>query len=212
MISALTTNLTRFFREPHHFDHLKAHVLPPLIARLRKGGRVRLWSAGCSNGAEPYSIALCLLELMPEAADYDVRVLATDIDDRMIEYGRAGAYDAEQARSIPAALRDRWMGRHADKAGADWRAGPELQRLVAFRELNLVGAWPMRGRFDAIFCRNVVIYFDESTQAEMWSRFADRLEPGGRLYIGHSERVAGAAEQRFESDGVTTYRVAEGGR
>ena len=212
MLSALTTNLTRFFREPHHFEHLKAKVLPPLAAAARRGGRVRLWSAACSNGAEAYSIAMTLLSVMPDALEHDVRVLATDIDVKMIEACRRGLYEPEQVRDAPAALRDRWMRRvQADGAEA-WEASEDLRELIAFRELNLIGAWPMRGRFDAVFCRNVAIYFDEPTQTELWRRLSEQLAPGGRLYIGHSERVGGEALGRLVSEGVTTYALAGGAR
>lgn len=210
MLSALTTNLTRFFREPHHFEHLRTQVLPSLVAALRKGGKARIWSAACSNGAEPYSIAMTLLSVMPDAPDYDVKVLATDIDFRMIEAGRCGVYEAEQVRDTPRELRDRWMVPGKEDGGSVWEAGDAMRELVAFRELNLIGTWPMRGRFDAIFCRNVAIYFDESTQNEIWRRFTGHLAPGAPLYIGHSERVGGEALKRLRTEGVTTY-VLDGG-
>lgn len=209
MLAALTTNVTRFFREPHHFEHLKTYVLPALAQRARARGRVRIWSAGCSSGQEPFSIALTVLDALPEAASLDFRILATDIDPNMVAAGRAAVYSDEAVRPVPAPLRDRWMVRVRDDSGrAAWGAGEEMRRLVAFRELNLMARWPMKGRFDAIFCRNVVIYFDEPTQARMWSRFAPLLNPGGQLYVGHSERVTGA--DLFEPDGLTTYRVKAG--
>lgn len=210
MLAALTTNVTRFFREPHHFEHLKTNVLPELVARARAGGRVRIWSAGCSSGQEPYSIALSVLDMLPEAAQYDFRILATDIDPNMIATGRAAVYSDEIAQPIPALLRDRWMVRVRDGARQAWGAGEAMRALVAFRELNLMAKWPMRGRFDVIFCRNVVIYFDEPTQARIWSRFAPLLNPGGRLYVGHSERVADPTH--FESDGLTSYRLKDASR
>lgn len=210
MLAALTTNVTRFFREPHHFEHLKTKLLPELTARARARGRVRIWSAGCSTGQEPYSIALTVLDMLPDAAQHDVRVLATDIDPNVVATGRAAVYSDEAVQPVPAALRDRWMVRVRDGARDAWGAGEEMRRLVSFRELNLMGNWPMKGRFDAIFCRNVVIYFDEPTQARIWSRFAPLLNPGGRLYVGHSERVTDA--ERFETDGLTTYRLKDGAR
>lgn len=210
MLAALTTNVTRFFREPHHFEHLRSRVLPELAQRARARGRVRIWSAGCSTGQEPYSIALTVLEALPEAAALDLRILATDIDPNVVATGRAAVYSDEAVQPVPAALRDRWMVRVRDGGREAWGAGEEMRRLVAFRELNLMGNWPMKGRFDAIFCRNVVIYFDEPTQARMWSRFAPLLNPGGRLYVGHSERVTDM--DRFETDGLTTYRLKGGAR
>lgn len=210
MLASLTTNVTRYFREPHHFDHLRTKVLPDLVARARAGGRVRIWSAGCSTGQEPYTIALTVLGAMPEAADRDVRILATDIDPNVVATGRAAVYSDEAVQPVPKPLRDRWMVRVKDGARDAWGCGEEMRRLVSFRELNLMGNWPMKGRFDVIFCRNVVIYFDEPTQARIWSRFAPLLNPGGRLYVGHSERVSDMT--KFETDGLTTYRLKDGVR
>ena len=208
MLAALTTNVTRYFREPHHFEHLKAKVLPSLITQAKARGRVRFWSAGCSTGQEPYSIALTILEMMPDAANYDIRILATDIDPNVVATGRAAVYSEEAVQPVPSALRDRWMVRVRDGNREAWGAGEEMRRLVSFRELNLMGNWPMKGRFDTIFCRNVVIYFDEATQSRMWKRFAPLLNPGGRLYVGHSERVT--EMDKFDTDGLTTYRVKDG--
>ena len=204
MLRALTTNVTRFFRESHHFDHLRTTVLPPLLAAARAGKRVRLWSAACSNGQEPYSIGLTILGLLPDAADLDLRVLATDIDTDMVALGQAGRYDEDTLSPVPAPLRSRWFRPARDGDGME--AGPELRRLVQFRELNLIGAWPMRGGFDAIMCRNVAIYFDAETQALVWSRFAPLLAPGTHLYIGHSERLSGPAAAGFVPAGTTIYR------
>jgi chemotaxis protein methyltransferase CheR len=202
MLAALTTNVTRFFREPHHFEHLRTQVLPPLLAAAQKGGRVRIWSAACSSGQEPYSIALTILGLLPDACRYDVKVLATDIDPNMVATGKAGRYSDDLLSAVPAALRQRWLRPCPD----GMEVGDEMRRLVGFRELNLIGDWPMRGPFDAILCRNVVIYFAEDTQARIWSRFAPLLAPAGYLYIGHSERLSGPAAPGFETVGITTYR------
>jgi len=209
MLAALTTNVTRFFREPHHFDHLLKHVIEPAVGRVRAGGRLRIWSAGCSTGQEPYSIALTILAALPEAADFDVKILATDIDPNVIATAKAGVYAESLVEAIPAQVRSRWLER--EKADRDlWRVGEKARRLVAFRELNLMGAWPMKGPFDAIFCRNVVIYFDEAAQERIWARYAELMAPGGRLYVGHSERVT-ATDIGFESDGLTSYAYRPGG-
>ncbi len=210
MLSALTTNVTRFFREPHHFEHLSAHVLPPLLESARRGGRVRLWSAACSTGPEPYSMALAVLGLEPNAASLDIRILASDIDPRVVEEGRRGVYPAAALVEAPAALRKRYFTGLGGDERRGLQASEELRRLVVFRTLNLNGGWPMAGKFHVIFCRNVVIYFDEQTQQAVWSKFAGKLERGGVLYIGHSERVTGPAAARFVSDGVTAYRLKEG--
>ena len=208
MLSALTTNVTRFFREPHHFDHLRAQVLPPMLEAARRGGRVRLWSAACSTGQEPYSIALTLLSLEPNAASLDVKILATDIDPRVVAEAQRGVYPESALAEVPADLRRRYF----EPTQQGWQAVEAMRRLIAFRTLNLNADWPMAGKFGAIFCRNVVIYFDEPTQQAVWSRFADKLEPNGWLYIGHSERVTGPATARFVSEGVTAYRLKSGGR
>jgi chemotaxis protein methyltransferase CheR len=212
MLSALTTNVTRFFREPHHFEHLKTLVLPPLLDAARRGARARLWSAACSSGQEPYSMALTVLSLDPNAAALDVKILATDIDPRVVAEGRRGAYVEAALADVPPVLRKRYFVCAPDKRRQEWVVADELKRLVSFRTLNLNADWPMPGKFAAIFCRNVVIYFDEPTQQKVWSKFAAKLEPNGWLYIGHSERVTGPAAARLVSDGVTTYRLSGGGR
>lgn len=209
MLSALTTNLTRFFREPHHFRDLRERVLPALLPGLRQGGRVRVWSAGCSNGAEPYSIAMTLLDAVPSILDYNLRILATDIDFRMVEAGREGVYDAEQVKDAPRQLVSRWMVPMRDESGPTFSAGEEMRKLVSFRELNLIGDWPMKGGFDVIFCRNVAIYFDEETQSGIWAHFVQKLVPGGQLYIGHSERIVGPAQALLRNVGVTAYQLTK---
>ena len=206
MTAALTTNVTRFYREPHHFDHLREVVMPQLAARARAGGRVRLWSAACSNGQEPYSMALTVLDKLPEAADLDVKILATDIDPNMVADGKTGIYSEELLAPVPASGRRRFQPVQ-DRPGY-YAADDTLRRLVTFKELNLIGDWPMRGTFDVIFCRNVVIYFNDATQEKIWARFAPILNPGGMLYIGHSERVAGHASNQFQTCGLTTYKRA----
>ena len=204
MMAALTTNVTRYFREPHHFDHLRDVVMPKLVDRARRGGQIRLWSAACSNGQEPYSMAITVLQALPEAANLDVKILATDIDPNMVAEGRAGIYREDAITPVPLDLRRKWFKK---AAGGAWEVADELRTLVSFKELNLIGDWPMKGKFDVIFCRNVVIYFDEPTQERIWSRFAPLLEPGGTLYIGHSERVSGPGASLFETTGLTTYSV-----
>jgi chemotaxis protein methyltransferase CheR len=203
MIAALTTNVTRFFREPHHFEHLKERLLAPLAEEIRKGRRVRIWSAGCSSGQEPYSIALSVLAVMPDIRSFDLRILATDINRHVLETARHGSYHAEETASVPLELRRAWM---EPEEGGSLRLDAAARGLVSFRPLNLIGAWPMNGPFDAVFCRNVVIYFDERTQMRLMNRIAALLRPGGFLYLGHSERVVGPAEALFRPDGTTTYQ------
>jgi len=212
MLAALTTNVTRFFREPHHFEHLKTRVLPPLVRESQHGGRIRIWSAACSTGQEPYSAALTILSVWPEAARHDVRVLATDIDPYVIETGRAGVYAESLLEGVPTELRRRFFEAVTIEGKPHWRACEALRGMVSFRPLNLIENWPMRGTFDAIFCRNVVIYFDEPTQQRLWEAFTPRLSPNGALYIGHSERVSGPAAERLVNDGISTYRLQGGSR
>lgn len=204
MLSALTTNVTHFFREMHHFDLLRTTILPPLLAAARKGARVRLWSAGCSSGQEPYSLALTLLSLLPEASRYDIRILATDVDQQVIARAREAVYPAAERDSIPEPM----LSQFAEKTAEGFRMGDAARALVSFAPLNLMGDWPMRGPFDLIFCRNVAIYFDAPTQERLWQRFGTLMRPGAYLLIGHSERVTGLAEALLENVGITAYRLA----
>ena len=216
MLTALTTNMTRFFREPHHFEHLAKKVLPPLIEAVRRGGRLRLWSAACSSGEEPYSIALTLLSLMPDAANYDIKVLATDIDPNVLAKGKEGVYTSEALDPVSVQMRARWFVSVCEGGGQDaavvvYRVAPELKALVSFRQLNLFATWPMAGLFQAIFCRNVAIYFEKAAQEELWRRFAAKLTQGGVFYLGHSERITGPASKLLDLEGITTYRAQRGG-
>ncbi|ORE94840.1 CheR-type MCP methyltransferase [Aurantimonas sp. 22II-16-19i] len=213
MLASLTTNVTHFFREMHHFDYLRDVLLPPLLADAKRGGRVRIWSAGCSIGHEPYSIAMTILQVLPNAAEYDVRILASDIDPNVVATGRAGIYAASALESVPTDLRRKWFRPSVGESHGSGQAtemlyevADPLRDLVAFRELNLNGEWPMRGQFDAIFCRNVTIYFDQPTREKVWKRFTERLLPNGVLFIGHSERVTGPALEVVEFSGNTSYR------
>jgi chemotaxis protein methyltransferase CheR len=182
---------------------LKSHIL---AQRGAGGGRLRLWSAACSTGQEPYSIAITLLSVWPETAVREVRILATDIDRTVLATAEAGVYAQEQLDGVNPELRRRFFEPQAgDKTR--WRVSDAVRRLVTFRQLNLLESWPMQGQFQAIFCRNVVIYFDEPTQQEVWRKFVPRLAPEGALYIGHSERVTGPAAEHMRSDGVSTYRL-----
>jgi chemotaxis protein methyltransferase CheR len=202
MIAALTTNVTRFFREPHHFDHLRAKLVAPRASAIRGGARLRIWSAGCSSGQEPYSIALTILSQMPDVRSFDVKILATDINPHVLETARRGIYPAEEVAGVPLDQRRAWM----EAAGnGTMKLDDAVRGLVNFKKLNLMGAWPMRGPFDAVFCRNVLIYFDEKTQTRLLNRVTSLLRPGGYLYLGHSERLVGPAEAMFKADGTTSY-------
>ena len=207
MLSHLTTYFTLFFRENHHFEHLRDEVLPGLIARAKSGGRVRIWSAACSDGQEPYSIALTVLSMVPNITDYDFRILATDIDPKILALARAGIYDETALETVTPAMRKQFF-REVDVGGRrKYQVDDRVKKLITFNELNLMAQWPFKGHFDVIFCRNVVIYFDEPTQVKIWSRFASLLPEGGHLYIGHSERVSGDPKNLFDNIGITTYRL-----
>ncbi|WP_223478919.1 CheR family methyltransferase [Oricola indica] len=201
LISAITTNVTNFFREPHHFEHLQRDVMPDLASRLSHGESVRLWSAGCSDGREPYTIAATVLQAFPDAARHNLKILASDIDHNSLEKAKQGRYSAEMVSRMPPAVRDRYFRRAGDEA----EAGPQLRELIAFRYLNLLADWPFKQKFDVIFCRNVLIYFEQDLQARIFTRFCSVLKPGGYLYIGHSERVSGPVSKDLRQIGITSY-------
>ncbi|MGI3171494.1 CheR family methyltransferase [Pseudooceanicola sp. C21-150M6] len=203
MISALTTNVSHFFREQHHFDSFLKDVLPDLATRAKSGQPIRIWSAGCSSGQEPYSIAMTILSHAPEIASLDALILATDIDTKILEAAKSAKYSEQQISGIP----EQYLNSFADKRTAGgYTMKEQVRRLVRFKELNLLREWPMKGKFDAIFCRNVVIYFDTQTQSKLWPRFHEALRPNGWLYLGHSERISDEHLKRFQTVGVTAYR------
>ena len=201
--NAITTNLTFFFREGHHFQYLSSTVLPMLQKQNAASRRIRIWSAGCSTGEEPYSIACCVLETLGSLRDWDIRILATDLDSKVLAYGQAGIYPADRLDKVDKARRERWFVPQA--GGAQWSARDELRRLISFKRLNLMEQWPLKGPFDVIFCRNVVIYFDKPTQRVVFGRMAELQRPGGHLFIGHSESLFNVCEQ-YQLIGQTTYR------
>lgn len=210
MVVALTTNHTHFFREDHHFDHLRQAVLPQLQARARSGAPIRIWSAGCSSGEEVYTIAMCLAGEGPSSAAWlrqgDVKLLATDIAPHVVDSVSRGVYSAATVEPIPNAYRNRWMRPEGD----GFAVVDELRELVTARVLNLFDRWPMRQQYDVIFCRNVMIYFDDKAKTELEARFVDMLAPGGHLYIGHSERLMGPAATAMEPVGQTIYVKTDG--
>lgn len=206
MVNLLTTNHTYFFREEHHYDHFITSMRPDLIAKAMRGEPVRIWSAGCSSGEEVYSLGMALLgesrgEGMRIAAK-DVRFLASDLADHAIETARAATYSNNALATVPADLRKHWTTRLGDEVVIS----PTIQNLIRFRSLNLLHQWPFKGMFDAIFCRNVMIYFDAATKEQLLLRFAQQLAPSGYLYIGHSERLSGPAEDYLTAVGKTIYQ------
>lgn len=186
MVDALTTNKTSFLREHAHFDFLRTTVVPSL------GRTARIWSAGCSSGEEAYTLAMLLLDANEPNLTRDIRVLGTDISNRVLITANAGTYSADIMRDVPAEWQRRYWA-DVDGASTARTAKPLLRRAVAFARLNLIGHWPMRGPFDAIFCRNVMIYFDKQTQQQLVERFHELLRPDGHLFVGHSESLTGTA-------------------
>ena len=204
-INAITTNLTAFFRENHHFEYLAGRLLPVLMAEMGNDRRIRVWSAGCSTGEEPYSIAMTLREALPAGRGWDVRILATDLDSNVLETAAAGIYTLERVQGLSKQRLRRWFRRgRGDKSGLV-KVVPELQEMISFRQLNLMHEWPLRGPIDLIFCRIVVIYFAKETQRRLFDRYANLLRDNGHLFIGHSESLFKVTD-RFESLGNTIYR------
>ncbi len=201
-INALSTNHTKFFREQHHFEHFSSHVVAPFVAANKSGGRLRIWSAGCSSGEEPHTIALILNAEINNTAVRDVRILATDIDTDVLRRASLGVFAAEAVEAVPPKYRGPLSKVQDDDKVAIDRA---VCSLITFGHLNLMNEWPVRGPFDAIFCRNVMIYFDQATKAKLVERFTDLLRIGGWLYIGHSESLIGS-HPRLKLSGRTIYR------
>ena len=186
MIESLTTNKTSFFRENPHFEFMRTTILPPLIKR---GSGVRIWSAGCSSGEEPYSIAILLNEELPYLFRNKLRVLATDISALILEKARKGEYEKESLMDVPVPLREKYFTPVLSGPVPEYRVKDAIKDMVRFANLNLMAAWPMKGNFDLIFCRNVMIYFDHETQQNLVRRFYDMLAPGGYFFVGHSESL-----------------------
>lgn len=206
-INAISTNLTKFFREAHHFDHFRTHVAVPFVqdAHGKVGRRLRVWSAGCSTGEEPYTIAVVLKREIRDIDRHDVRILATDIDTEVIGKGARGEYPANSIDEVPKTYREFFQPVGGDRTSENVMVGRDIRSLVIFRRLNLMESWPFTGNFDAIFCRNVMIYFDGPTKTALVERFTQKLKPGGWLYIGHSESLIGS-HPGLRLIGRTTYR------
>jgi chemotaxis protein methyltransferase CheR len=196
MLDAISTNLTHFFREPKHFDLLQNRIIPNLLVRRQDNRRIRIWSAGCSSGEEPYSIAITLNEMAGDLADWDVGILATDLSGEMIKAARAGLYRPEQLRETSARRIQQNFTPCRHRSSPHYRINVPLRRTVQFCRLNLMDRWPMKGPFDVIFCRNVMIYFDKPTQHRLIERFWEMLAPEGVLFIGHAESLA-SVRRRF---------------
>jgi len=193
-LDSISTNLTYFFRESQHFDFMDKVALPELIEKKRKDrdSRIRIWSAGCSTGEEPYSLAMCVLTQLSDIRRWDFKILATDISTRVLETACRGIYSEDKVSKVPPALRQAHFQRIIGGNGKpDYQIAPHIKRIVTFHRLNLKDLYPFKGLFDFIFCRNVMIYFDKKTQEEIVNRMAGFLNVGGYLCIGHSESLTG---------------------
>ncbi len=205
LINALTTNVTSFFRENHHFEALSSYMIPEALKRNQTSRRLRIWSAGCSTGEEPYCIAMVLSECLPSGIRWDAKILATDIDSEVINTAQQGIYPSDRLSAVSEARLRRCFRKGVGTHSGQAMIQPDVARLITFRTLNLQNNWPMQGPFDVIFCRNVMIYFDQPTREKLVMRFAGLLAPGGYLCLGHSESIhAGTAP--FRLVGKTIYR------
>lgn len=205
MLDCLSTNFTSFFREQKHFDYLKAHLLPELTDRKQGHKKLRFWSAGCSSGEEPYSIAITLLEELENPMGWNIKILATDLSSKVLRAASSGIYEQARVASIPPPV----MKKYFLKGERRWenfvKVRDEVKELVEFKRLNLMEPFYFPEPFHCIFCRNVMIYFDKKTQAALVDRFYENLAPGGFLFIGHSESLSGI-EHRLRYLTPAVYR------
>ncbi len=204
-INAITTNLTSFFRENHHFQYIKSTLMPELMKQKAYDRRIRIWSAGCSTGEEPYSIAMTMRECLPMDSTWDIKILATDLDSNVVAKASSGVYEQERVNGISPERLRRFFKQGKGAHEGMVRVRDELQEMITFKQLNLMHEWPMKGPFDFMFCRNVVIYFDKPTKQVLFDRYANILVEKGHLFIGHSETLFKLSD-RFDSLGNTIYR------
>ncbi|MEN6308355.1 MAG: protein-glutamate O-methyltransferase CheR [Anaerohalosphaeraceae bacterium] len=206
LTDAISTNLTSFFRESQHFDFVSQTLIPELAAKKTgRAQKIRCWSAGCSSGEEPYTIAITLLESLHQSSDWDIKILATDISSRVLQRASEGIYDAERVAPVPAAAKNRYLSKVRCNGQHLFQVNPILQKMIVFKYLNLMEPWPFKGPMDFIFCRNVMIYFDKPTQQKLVNRYWDVLEHGGYLFTGHSESLTGITH-KFRYVQPTIYR------
>ena len=201
----ITTNLTSFFRENHHFEYLRKEIIPVLKKQNAASKKIRIWSAGCSTGEEPYSIAMVLREAIPHLGQWDARILATDLDTTCLEKAKLGKYSEKNVEGIANSQLRRWFTKRSEDDEVVVKVKPELQSLIAFRHLNLMHRWPFSGLFDVIFCRNVMIYFDKPTQGTLIKKFSQHQKSEDTLIIGHSENIT-AVTNDYSLSGQTIYK------
>ena len=207
LINAITTNLTKFFREPYHFEHLKKQALPEIAKPSRdEKPQIKIWSAGCSSGEEPYSVAMTVIAARQEIrGNWEAEILASDLDTATLQKAKAGVYPQACLTDVPQFMRQRFFQPPLKGNSGEAEVTSAVKDLISFQHLNLLGPWSMSGRYDVIFCRNVMIYFDAKTKAALIERFHARLKPGGWLYIGHSESLLDH-QKLFKLCGRTIYQ------
>lgn len=206
MINVVTTNKTDFFREPAHFDYLVKTALPTLLEQRSERAKLRFWSAGCSTGEEPYTLLMVLAEFAEEQPGFEYSLLASDIDTQVIEKARAAVYSEDRVDTIPLRLKKKYLLKSRDKTRSLVRIVPELRSRVQFRRINFMDDnFGITEQLDVIFCRNVIIYFDQATQERLMNKFYRNLAPGGYLFLGHSETLNGL-DTPFRSVAATVYR------
>lgn len=203
--NAVTTNLTSFFRERHHFDYLREQLLKPRAADKRASRRIRIWCSAVSTGEEAWSVAMTVADAIPDWTEWDIRILGTDLDTAVLRKAQSGTYSLDRVRHLTPTLLERHFVRQGQGEAARYRVNPGLASMVDFRELNLTRPLPMRGPLDAIFCRNVIIYFDKDTQRELFERLAPLQRPGDLLFLGHSEGLFKVSDD-WTLMGRTVYR------
>jgi len=193
LIDVVTTNTTSFFREPKHFEFLSANVLPRWLAQHGSSRPLSIWSAGCSAGMEPYTLAIVLSEFKEQNPGFRFSILATDISNTVLQQAMRGVYNMDQVETISHNLKRKYLLKSKDKTKRLVRVVKDLRDLVSFRRLNFMENFSFREKMDIIFCRNVIIYFDRPTQEVLLKKFCNNLRDGGNLFIGHSESLAGMA-------------------
>ena len=207
MLDCICTYETHFFREPRQFEFLERRVVPEWTARAAAGAprRIRAWSAGCSTGEEPYSLAMVLLAHFPPSAGWSVEILASDLSSRALERARAGLWTIDKASEIPHPYLKAFMLRGRGSQEGLMKAGPEIRSLLRFQRVNLAEErYPVAGPFDLVFCRNVLIYFDPPGKTRVVERLLEQIAPGGYLFLGHAESLTGLSD-RGRSVGPTVY-------
>jgi chemotaxis protein methyltransferase CheR len=203
--NALTTNLTSFFRESHHFDYLRDEFLATRRDAGRRSERIRIWSSACSSGEEPYSIAMTIMETIPDWQKWDIMILATDLDSDILALARRGCYNSDRVKGLEPKRLARFFKESREGAARTFQVIPELTNLITFKQINLMHDLPMSGPIDAIFCRNVVIYFDKETQRSLFARIAKVQRSGDLLLLGHSETLFKVSDD-YALIGRTIYR------